>query len=99
MLGKACIVTGANTGIGKETALGLARLGATVAMVCRDRQRGEEAQREIKQKSGNDNVELMLCDLSSQRSIKQFATEFAKRHDRLDVLVNNAGVGSGAAAF
>jgi NAD(P)-dependent dehydrogenase (short-subunit alcohol dehydrogenase family) len=92
MFGKVCIVTGANTGIGKETALGLARLGATVAMVCRDRQRGEEAQREIKQKSGNDNVELMLCDLSSQRSIKQFATEFPQRHDRLDVLVNNAGV-------
>jgi|SRR5215510_1134124 len=92
MVGKVCIVTGANTGIGKETALGLARLGATMVMVCRDRQRGEEAQHEIKQKSGNDNVELMLCDMSSQRSIKQFAPIFAQRHDRLDVLVNNAGV-------
>jgi len=92
MIGKVCIVTGANTGIGKETALGLARLGATVVLVCRDRQRGEEAQRDIKQKTGNNNVELMLCDLSSQRSITQFTTEFAQRHDRLDVLVNNAGV-------
>ena len=92
MVGKVCIVTGANTGIGKETALGLARLGATVVLVCRDHQRGEEAQRDIKQKTGNNNVELMLCDLSSQRSITQFTTEFAQRHDRLDVLVNNAGV-------
>ena len=92
MVGKVCIVTGANTGIGKETALGLAKLGATVVMVCRDRQRGEEAHSEIKQKSGNDYVELMLCDLSSQRSIKQFAPVFAQRHDRLDVLVNNAGI-------
>jgi NAD(P)-dependent dehydrogenase (short-subunit alcohol dehydrogenase family) len=92
MIGKICIVTGANTGIGKETALGLARLGATVVMVCRDRPRGEEAQRDIKQKTGNDNIELMLCDLSSQRSISQFATEFTQRHNRLDVLVNNAGV-------
>jgi len=92
MTGKVCIVTGANTGIGKETALELAKLGATVVMVCRDRHRGEEALREIKQKSGNDNVALMLCDLSSQRSIRQFATDFMYKHDRLDVLVNNAGV-------
>jgi len=92
MVGKVCIVTGANTGIGKETALGLAKLGATVVMVCRDRQRGEDAQSEIKQKSGNDKVDLMLCDLSSQRSIKQFAPIFAQRHDRLHVLVNNAGI-------
>lgn len=92
MVGKVCIVTGANTGIGKETALGLAKLGASVVLVCRDRERGEEAQSEIKQSTGNDNVELMICDLSSQRSIKQFAPIFAERHDRLDVLVNNAGV-------
>jgi NAD(P)-dependent dehydrogenase (short-subunit alcohol dehydrogenase family) len=92
MTGKVCIVTGANTGIGKETALGLAKLGAAVVMLCRDRVRGEEALRDIKKKGGNDNVELMLCDLSSQRSIKQFATIFAQRHDRLHVLVNNAGV-------
>ena len=92
MTGKVCIVTGANTGIGKETALGLARLGATVVMVCRDRERGEAAQREIKQKSGNSNVDLMLCDFSSQNSIRQFVRDFTERHNRLDVLVNNAGV-------
>jgi len=92
MTGKVCIVTGANTGIGKETALGLARLGATLVMVCRDRERGEAAQREIKQKSGNSNVDLMLCDFSSQNSIRQFVRDFTERHHRLDVLVNNAGV-------
>lgn len=92
MTGKVCIVTGANAGIGKETALGLARLGATVVMVCRDRARAETAQREIRQKSGNQRVELMLCDLSSQNSIRQFVKDFKQQHQRLDVLVNNAGV-------
>jgi NAD(P)-dependent dehydrogenase (short-subunit alcohol dehydrogenase family) len=92
MTGKVCIVTGANAGIGKETALGLAKLGATVVMLCRDRDRAEAAQREIKQKSGNDKVELMICDLGSQKLIGQFASEFKQHHDRLDVLVNNAGV-------
>jgi NAD(P)-dependent dehydrogenase (short-subunit alcohol dehydrogenase family) len=92
MTGKVCLVTGANTGIGKETALGLVKLGATVVIVCRDRERGETAQREIKQKSGNDRVELMICDFASQNSIRQFAKDFAQQHDRLDVLVNNAGV-------
>jgi retinol dehydrogenase 14 len=92
MTGKLCIVTGANAGIGKETALGLAKLDATVVLLCRDRDRGEASQREIKQRSGNDRVELMICDLGSQNSIRQFASEFNQRHDRLDVLVNNAGV-------
>ena len=92
MTGKVCIVTGANAGIGKETALGLAKLGATIVMICRDRDRGETAQREIKQRSGNDTVELMICDLASQKSIEQFANEFKQHYDRLDVLVNNAGV-------
>jgi len=90
--GKVCIVTGANAGIGKETALGLANLGARVVMICRDRDRGEAAQREIKQRSGDDRVELMICDLGSQKSIEQFANEFKQHYDRLDVLVNNAGV-------
>ena len=92
MTGKTCIVTGANAGIGKETALGLAKLRATVVMVCRDRERGEAAQREVKQSSGNQRVELMLCDFSSQNSIRQFAKAFTEQHERLDVLVNNAGI-------
>lgn len=92
MTGKVCLVTGANAGIGMETARGLAEMVATVVMVCRDRERGETAQREIKQSSGNAPVELMVCDLASQASIRQFAEDFKQRHDRLDVLVNNAGV-------
>jgi NAD(P)-dependent dehydrogenase (short-subunit alcohol dehydrogenase family) len=92
MSGKLCVVTGASAGIGKETALGLAKLGASVVLVCRDPERGETASREIKRISGSDAVELMICDLSSQTSIRQFASEFKSRHDRLDVLVNNAGV-------
>ena len=90
--GKICVVTGANAGIGLETARGLAEMGATVVMVCRDRQRGEAAQSEIKQTSGNDRVELMICDFSSQASIRGFAADYKVRHERLDVLVNNAGV-------
>ena len=65
MQGKVCIVTGANSGIGKATALGLAQMGATVVMVCRNQGKGEKAQLEIKEKSGNDAIDLMLADLSS----------------------------------
>lgn len=71
MQGKVCLITGANSGIGKATSLGLAHMGATVVMVCRDRARGEEAQREIRMKSGNDAVDLLIADLSSQQSIRQ----------------------------
>ncbi|HXF41883.1 MAG TPA: SDR family oxidoreductase [Blastocatellia bacterium] len=92
MTGKVCVVTGANAGIGKETAIGLAKLGATVVMVCRDAGRTEKALSEIKRKSASDRVELMICDLASQKSIRRFADEFKQQHDRLDVLVNNAGV-------
>ncbi len=92
MQGKICLVTGANSGIGKETALGLAQMGATVVMVCRDRTRGEEAREEIKAKSGNDAVDLMLADLSSQQSIRALAEEFKQRYTQLHCLINNAGV-------
>jgi NAD(P)-dependent dehydrogenase (short-subunit alcohol dehydrogenase family) len=89
---KVCLVTGSNTGIGKETALGLAKLGAHVVMVCRDPRRGEAAQSEIKQQTAGSRVDLMICDFSSQNSIRQFANAFMERYPRLDVLVNNAGV-------
>lgn len=92
MQGKICMVTGANSGIGKATALGLAQMGATVIMVCRDRARGEEAQNEIKTKSGNNAVDLLLADLSSQQSIRQLVENFQQRYTQLHVLINNAGV-------
>jgi NAD(P)-dependent dehydrogenase (short-subunit alcohol dehydrogenase family) len=92
MKGKVVLVTGANAGLGKETALALAKMGAQVVCVCRDRARGEAAVAEIKQGSGSANVELMLADLSSQASIRAFAAEFKRTHPKLHVLVNNAGV-------
>lgn len=92
MEAKVCIVTGANSGIGKATALGLARLGATVVMVCRDRERGETALKETSQRSGNNSVTLMVADLSSQHAIRQLAKEFTESHPNLHVLINNAGV-------
>ena len=92
MAGKIVMVTGANSGIGKITALELAKMGATVTMVCRSRDKGEEALREIKESIGGGSFELMVADLSSQSEIRILAEEFQKKHDRLDVLVNNAGV-------
>lgn len=89
---KICIVTGANSGIGKATALGLAQLGAHIIMLCRDKSRGEEAQSEIINESGNESIDLMLADLSSQQSIRQFVSEFKKKYDKLHVLISNAGV-------
>jgi NAD(P)-dependent dehydrogenase (short-subunit alcohol dehydrogenase family) len=92
MDGKIAMVTGANDGIGRATALGLARLGATVVMVCRDQHRGRTAQEQIKVESGNDGIELMLADLSSQAAIRKLAADYTRSHARLHVLVNNAGV-------
>ena len=91
MQGKVCIVTGANSGIGKATSLGLAQMGATVVMVCRDRTKGEEAQNEIKTKSGNNAIDLLLAELSSQDSIRQLVENFQQHYKQLDVLINNAG--------
>jgi NAD(P)-dependent dehydrogenase (short-subunit alcohol dehydrogenase family) len=92
--GKVVVVTGANSGIGKEISLGVARQGATLVMVSRDRKRGETAQSDVQKQTGNHDIELMVADLSSQQSIRQMVKEFEARHDRLDVLVNNAGMTS-----
>lgn len=91
MKGKICIVTGSNSGIGKETVLSLAKMGAHVVMVVRNQDRGEKAQFEIVRQTGNKSIDLMICDLSSMDSIRRFSQEFKKKYDRLDVLVNNAG--------
>src|SRR5256886_16923168 len=86
------IVPGASSGIGRATAVGLARLGGTVVLACRDQARGEAAQREVVEESKNPHVTLMLVDLASQASIIAFAEQFMKDYGRLDALVNNAGV-------
>src|SRR5512147_1518005 len=88
--GKVIIVTGSNAGIGKATALSLARLGATVVMVCRNTVAGEAVRQDILAQTGNTAVDLLACDLSSQASIRSFAAEFTRRYTRLDVLINNA---------
>ena len=92
MGGKVCMVTGANSGIGKATALGLASLGATVVMVCRSQERGEAALAEIKQKSSNERIFLLLADLASQAAIRKLAEDFNKQFSALHVLINNAGI-------
>src|SRR5256884_1151449 len=85
------LVTGASAGLGKAITTGLARQGATVVMVSRDRQKGEEAQAEIAAMTGNPSLDLLVADLSSQQAIRQLAEEFQQRYSHLHVLVNNAG--------
>ena len=92
MSGKTCLVTGATSGIGKETALRLAMLGATVIVVARDAARGETAGDEIRRRVPSAQVEAMTADLSSLAQVRRLAEEVLSRHDRLEVLVNNAGV-------
>jgi len=92
MTGKIVMVTGANAGIGRATARGLAKTGAAVVMICRSRERGEEALDCIKRETGNDAVHLLLADLASQRSIRQLVTDFKTRYSALHVLINNAGI-------
>ncbi len=92
MAGKVVAVTGANAGIGKETALALARMGAMVAMTSRDAGRGAEALADVRARSGSSNVELLALDLADLGSVQDFATQMLERYDRLDVLVDNAGL-------
>jgi NAD(P)-dependent dehydrogenase (short-subunit alcohol dehydrogenase family) len=91
MAGKTCLVTGANSGIGLETARALARAGARVVMGCRDRARGEAAWSEIAPTAGSGTLDLAVFDQSSPRQVRAFAESFARENPRLDVLVNNAG--------
>ena len=90
--GKTVIITGANTGIGKETAVDLARRGATVIMACRDLQRSQIALDEIVKRSGNSRVILKHLDLASMKSIHKFANDINMNVAKLHVLINNAGL-------
>lgn len=92
MKDKVCLVTGASSGIGRATAVGLARMAARVVLVSRSRERGEEALAAIRAQSGNDNLGLLVADLSRQASVRQLAQSFQERFSHLHVLVNNAGV-------
>jgi retinol dehydrogenase-12 len=92
MDGKTVLVTGANVGIGLETARGLARAGATVVVGARDRAKGEAAVRELRESTGRADVGLLLVDLASLDAIRAASREMLDRYPRLDVLVNNAGL-------
>jgi len=92
MRGKTCVVTGASSGIGLETAVALAQAGARVAIVCRTAEKGEHAVKEIKRRSQSPDVLFFVADLSSQRAVRALAAQLAAGFPRLDVLVNNAGL-------
>lgn len=92
MQGKVVLITGANTGIGKATAMALAKMGATVVMHGRRRDALEAASAEVRAASGNDRVDLLVADLASQNEVRRLAADFLAKHQRLDVLLNNAGL-------
>ena len=92
MRGKVCLITGANRGIGKATALALARMGATVVMAARDPDLGAAARSEVIETTGNENVYLLIADLASMAQVRQLAADFQERYSRLHVLINNAGL-------
>jgi NAD(P)-dependent dehydrogenase (short-subunit alcohol dehydrogenase family) len=89
--GKTVLITGATSGIGKETAVGLANMGARIVFISRYEERGKSAREEIIRRSGNPTIEFFLCDLASFESIRSFCSSFKQEHE-LHVLVNNAGV-------
>lgn len=99
MSSRIILITGANSGIGKAAAEGLAAQGAHVVMLCRSAERGEEARANILARARRGTVDLMTADLASQASIRQFAREFTQRYPRLDVLINNAGVNTSEQSF
>ncbi|KAK2886653.1 retinol dehydrogenase 12, like [Channa argus] len=90
--GQTVIITGANTGIGKETALDLAKRGAKVILACRDIEKAQVATKEVIESSGNENVVCMKLDLADSKSIREFAEAINKDEPKLNILINNAGV-------
>jgi NAD(P)-dependent dehydrogenase (short-subunit alcohol dehydrogenase family) len=93
LAGKVAVVTGGNSGIGKETAVGLAEQGARVVIAARNATKAAAALDEVRSRTGaGDRVETMPIDLASFAAVRKFANDFAQTHDRLDILVNNAGL-------
>jgi NAD(P)-dependent dehydrogenase (short-subunit alcohol dehydrogenase family) len=91
LAGKVFLVTGATDGIGKAAAMDFARRGAAVTIVGRNREKTEKVLAELRGASGNQDLDLLLCDLSRLADVRRAAEAFEARHDRIDVLVNNAG--------
>lgn len=92
MKDKTVIITGANSGLGKVTALELAKRGARVILACRDQEKAQKALIDIRSQSRSGVIKILQLDLSSFESIRRFAEEFTCSEDRLDVLINNAGI-------
>ena len=90
MKGKIVLITGATSGLGKETAKGLAKMGATLVFTTRDKQKGIDTKEELMSFSGNKDIHVIFCDLASFDSIRACCAEFKSKFDRLDVLINNA---------
>lgn len=88
--GKVIILTGANSGIGKAASIQLAKLGATMIMACRSRERGAQAVEDVRNAAQSTKVALMQVDMSSQDSILEIVDAFKQRYERLDVLIHNA---------
>ena len=94
--GKTVIITGANTGIGLETSVELAKRNARVILACRSVERGKRATVEVRKRSGNDNVVFRQLDLASLDSVRKFADKILEEEPRVDILINNAGIISGS---
>jgi NAD(P)-dependent dehydrogenase (short-subunit alcohol dehydrogenase family) len=92
MKNKIVLITGVTSGIGYETALGLAKLNATIVFTTRDKDRGVQTRDKLITASNNKNIQVLFCDLASIKSIKDFCTEFKNKFDHLDVLINNAAI-------
>jgi retinol dehydrogenase 14 len=92
MKGKTVLITGANQGIGKATALELARRGARVVLVSRNEAKGKAALDDVRAQATGETPELLIADLASLAEVRRLADEFKKKHDKLDVLLNNAGL-------
>ena len=99
MPNKIILITGATSGIGFQTALALATMGAQVIITGRSQGSGEAALAEIKAASGNTRVDLLTGDLSEQANVRSLAGQFKRRYDRLDVLINNAGLAAAKTAL
>jgi len=89
---KICMITGANSGIGKAAAIKIAQQGHHTIIACRSRGKGEVALREVKTASGNDAAELMIVDMSLQSSIRDMSDAFLSKYEHLNVLIHNAAI-------
>ena len=92
MTGKVCVITGAASGMGRIAARELAKLGATIVMNDREREQGMEARDDIVQLIGNNNVEFVYCDMIDREQVASFARHVLDSYQRVDVLINNAGL-------